>query len=227
MKALPQYASVGQGRVDGKKGEYSPIFYKKDKFKLNDYGMFWLSETPEVPSVGWDAALTRVCTWAKLTEKSEGYTVWFFNLYLDHVGVKAREESVKQVLKTIKEMCGDQPVVLTGDFNVDQTNIGYKLLADSKELEDCYEVAKVCYALNGTFNDFNPNAKTNSRIDHIFVSPQFVVDRYAVLTDTYRAEVGEAKSETSGNFPKEVGLMKTVARMPSDHFPICAVLELK
>ncbi|HBL77024.1 MAG: endonuclease [Bacteroidetes bacterium GWF2_42_66] len=219
---LPGYAYIGVGRSDGKnEGEFAPIFYKEDKFKLLQSGHFWLSETQDKPNVGWDAALPRICTWGKFKLKDDGNTFWFFNLHLDHKGVNARLESSKLVIQKIREMCGKDPVVLTGDFNVDQTSEGYKILCSSELLRDSYELAEIRYALNGTANAFNPNLKTDSRIDHIFVSKGFNVQRYGVLTDSYRSETSKSSEEIkSGNFPKELTLHQYDIRLPSDHYPV-------
>jgi len=229
LDQLPEYNYIGVGRTDGKeKGEYSPIFYKRDKFLLEKSGTFWLSETESKPSVGWDAALPRICTWGKFKIKDSGEIFWFFNLHMDHIGVKARLESSKQVLAKIRAFCGDEPVILTGDFNVDQTSDGYKLLCESGLLLDSYEAAQIRYALNGTFNDFDPTLKTDSRIDHVYVSKGFKVMRYGVLTDTYRVEADSSNAEIkSSNFPKEVSLQKFIPRTPSDHFPVKVQLNFE
>ncbi len=226
LAGLPAYDYVGVGRDDGKtKGEYAPIFYQKDKFTALESGHFWLSDITDRPNKGWDAALPRICTWAKLKDLETGFEFFFFNLHMDHVGVEARKNSAKLVLKKITDMCGDQPVILAGDFNVDQHSANYAVLEGSDLLNDAYEVAGVRYALNGTFNNFKPDMKTDSRIDHVFVSPFFTVERYGVLTDTYRTEIKDSQSEQSGNFPREVSLTKYVARTPSDHFPVKVVLS--
>jgi endonuclease/exonuclease/phosphatase family metal-dependent hydrolase len=226
MADLPGYAYVGVGRDDGKtKGEYAPIFFQKDKFKALESGHFWLSEITDRPNKGWDAALPRICTWVKFKEIKSGFEFLFFNLHMDHIGVEARTNSAKLVLKKITEMGADKPVILTGDFNVDQHSPNYAVLAESDLLDDSYEIAKVRYALNGTFNSFRPDRKTDSRIDHVFVSPSFVVERYGVLTDTYRTEIEDSTPEKDGNFPKEVSSSKYVARTPSDHFPVEVVLR--
>lgn len=226
LAGLPGYDYVGVGRDDGKtKGEYAPIFYQKDQFKALKSGHFWLSEITDRPNKGWDAALPRICTWAKFKDVETGFEFFFFNLHMDHIGVEARKNSAKLVLKRITEMCDGKPVILAGDFNVDQHSPDYAVLAGSDLLNDAYEVAEVRYALNGTFNDFKIDMKTNSRIDHVFVSPAFKVARYGVLTDTYRSKIEDSKSEKSGNFPKEVSLTKYVARVPSDHFPVKVVLR--
>lgn len=225
VELLPHYGYVGIGRDDGKTGgEYSPVFYKKERFELLDEGTFWLSTTPDVPSKGWDAALPRVCSWAKLLDKEHSKKLWFFNLHMDHIGVEARRESAKLVLEKITEMCGDETVILTGDFNVDQTNESYLLLENSSQLSDCYESAEICYAFNGTFNDFQADGMSNSRIDHIFVSNDLKVDRYGILTDTYRTPIQTEGEEQSADFPEEIYRKKAEIRLPSDHFPIKVML---
>lgn len=226
LKALPGYDYVGVGRDDGKtKGEYAPIFYKKEQFEPLRSGHFWLSEITDRPNKGWDAALPRICTWVKLKNRQTGFEFYFFNLHMDHVGVLARKKSAELVLAKIKAMCGSDPVILTGDFNVDQHHENYAVLANSGILTDAYTAADECYALNGTFNDFNPNMLTDSRIDHIFVSSVFHVDRYGILTDTYRSEIAGSKSVKSGNFPQEVSMKEYTPRIPSDHFPVKVILS--
>lgn len=226
LAGLPEFNYIGVGRDDGKtKGEYAPIFYQKEKFKVLDSGHFWLSETTDRPNKGWDAALPRICTWAKFKDVKTNSIFFFFNLHMDHIGVEARKNSSILVLKKIKEMCNGKPVILTGDFNVDQHNANYDILEQSDLLSDSFETAKIRYALNGTFNGFKIDTKTESRIDHIFISHEFTAEGYGILTDTYRTEIADSKPETSGNFPKEVSLTKYVARTPSDHFPVKVVLS--
>lgn len=228
LKVLPDYGYVGVGRDDGKtEGEYAPIFYNKETVKLIKTGDFWLSENTTSPNKGWDAVLPRICTWGEFRDIKGKFNFWFFNLHMDHVGVKARQESAKLVLAKIKEMCGNDPVILTGDFNVDQTHESYRLLNNSGVLHDSFEEAKIRYALNGTFNAWDPNLKTDSRIDHVFVSNSFIVDKYGVLTDTYRSPRGDSKTIQSGNFPKEVSLKEYDARLLSDHFPVRVELTYK
>lgn len=152
----------------------------------------------------------------------------FFNLHMDHVGVQARAESAKLILEKIKEFPKKLPAILTGDFNVDQTSESYQLLDGSGIMRDSYEIADFRYAPNGTFNGFHPDRKTDSRIDHLFLTKEFEVKKYGILTDTYRSEAKEsARKEQNGNFPKEVSLSKYEARTPSDHFPVMIVVEVK
>ena len=224
---LPGYDYIGIGRDDGKwKGEHSAIFYKTDMFDLLDHGDFWLSQTPEVPSVGWDASMNRICTWGHFKVKSTRQELYFFNLHMDHIGVQARMESAKLVVAKIKEICGGKPVFLTGDFNVDQTNPIYSVFVESGILKDSYEACEIRYALDGTANGFDPNSFTTSRIDHVFVSPGTRVIRYGVLTDTYRTKTPEAEEYANGNFPKEISFQAYQARTPSDHFPLKVIIEL-
>ena len=225
---LPGYEYIGIGRNDGeKKGEYSAIFYKTALFDLLDHGDFWLSQTPDVPSIGWDASQHRICTWGHFRVKATKQDFFYFNLHMDHIGVQARMESAKLVVSKIREICKGEPVILTGDFNVDQTNPIYNVFVESGVLSDSYEICEIRYALDGTANGFDPNSFTNSRIDHVFVSPGSRVLRYGVLTDTYRTMTPEAQKYENGNFPKEISFQAYQARTPSDHFPVKVILQLK
>ncbi|NQD71505.1 endonuclease/exonuclease/phosphatase family protein [Sphingobacterium shayense] len=219
---LPGYAYVGVGRQDGKDaGEFAPIFYKKDMFNVLDSGNFWLSETPDKPSKGWDAALPRICTYIHLEEKNTGKKLWFFNLHMDHVGTKAREESSKLVVRRIKDMLKPhEAAVLTGDFNVDQNNPIYNIIEQSGVIRDSYVVAPLRYAWSGTFNAFDTNLFTDSRIDHVFVTEHLKVKNYAILTESYRAPKASSREVKKGDFPKELSFKDYEAKLPSDHFPI-------
>jgi len=186
LAQLDGYDAIGRARDDGQDtGEFSPIFYKKDRLRLLDNGTFWLSETPDQVSFGWDAACRRVCTWGKFKTRKGGFTFYHFNLHMDHIGVTARREGAKLVVERIRSIAKGAPVVLTGDFNVDQHDEVYRIFSESGILNDSYTHARLRFAENGTFVDFDPDAKTGSRIDHIFVSPGFAVDNYGVLTDGY------------------------------------------
>lgn len=227
LDMLKGYARIGIGRDDGKEaGEFSAIFYKTDKFKLLKHGDFWMSAVTGKPNKGWDAVLPRICTWGQFREIKSGHIFYFFNLHMDHVGVLARKESSKLVLDTVRKMAGKTPTILTGDFNVDQNNESYTLINTSGLLKDAYELSPVKYALNGTFNAFNINAKTDSRIDHIFLTKNFKVKRYGILTDSYRApQPDSTQAANSDNFPREVRLGRFLAKLPSDHYPVLAEVE--
>lgn len=218
---LPSYEYIGVGRDDGKEGgEHSAIFYDARKFELLDSGNFWLSETPEKPGIGWDAACVRICTWGKFRNRESGKEFRFFNLHLDHVGEIARIESVKLVQTKIRESGIDIPTFLTGDFNVDQTHPMYEVLSDSDFLSDSFCTANLVYAFNGTYNAYRTDGYTDSRIDHIFVSNDVTVEKYGVLTDTYRTAQSDSADYDIENFPKELTLKAYKSRTPSDHFPV-------
>ena len=226
QKLLPDYSFTGCGRDDGKEaGEHAAIFFRKDKFNLLDSGTFWLSQTPAIPGRGWDADLPRICTWAKLRKSDGTGNLFVFNTHFDHRGTQARLESAKLIVAKIKELAPDEPVILTGDFNVDQSSESYKALHDSGMLADSFETAADRYALNGTANAFKPDSKTESRIDHVFHTRQFKPVRYGILTDTYRTLVADSAETQSGNFPGEVKFRTYQTRLPSDHFPVLVEFE--
>lgn len=225
---LQDYDYVGVGRDDGAQGgEYSPVFYKKERFTLLDSGTFWLSETPDKVSKGWDARHRRVCSWGYFKDKVSRRKFWFFNLHMDHIGIVARRESAKLVVARIAEMCGkNASVVLTGDFNVAQDNEIYCIFADCGFLKDSYEVAEFRFAPTGTFNSFKPQNFTTRRIDHIWVSDNARVDRYGVLTyHFWSSESGE--NSRLNDAPKEIRAEKRTVRLPSDHYPVNVFLSFK
>lgn len=205
--ALPQYACIGGGRNDGKTaGEYSPICYRTERIKCLDSGMFWLSETPEVVgSKGWDAKYPRICTWGHFKDKKTGKKFWMFNLHMDHRGVEARKQSALLVMDRIRTMCGKQPYILLGDFNVNQYNPIYPMMMESGLFQDSYDVAQTRFAPNGSMNHFKSDFYTDSRIDHVLLAPSFTVLDYALLTYVYWTE------EESGKYR---------LRLPSDHYPV-------
>lgn len=178
------FEAVGAGRDDGKrKGEFSPIFYNKNRFSKKDGGVFWLSQTPDVPSKGWDAMFNRVCTWVRLYDKLNKKEFLVFNTHYDHVGVQARIESAKLVKQKIQEIAPKLPVVYTGDLNVtpetDAIATIKSFLSDSKEIS-----IEPPYGPDGTFNGFKFNSPLKDRIDYVFVNKGFKVQKYGVLTDS-------------------------------------------
>lgn len=208
-----QYKVIGT-ETDPRKdvGEHSPIFYNPDKVKLLDNGMFWLSETPNVPGKGWDGMYPRVCTWGKFRHRVTGKIFYHFNIHLDHVGTEAQLRSAQLVLQQIKKIAGKHHAVLTGDFNVDQTSDSYSIFVNDGLLVDTYESAKFRFAENGTFNNFDTTGYTTSRIDHIMVTRNIEAERYAILTNSYWSE------DKDGNKTR---------RNPSDHYPVFVKLLLK
>ena len=230
LAGLPDYDYEGVGRDDGKQaGEYSPILYKKERFKKLEGGTFWISETPEKVGVkGWDAALPRICSYVHLQDKVTKKRFWFFNLHMDHIGVEARREGAKLIAKKITEMCGKEPAFVSGDFNVDQHNEAYRTILNTGILYDSYEVADKKFATTGTFNSFDSNLFTESRIDHIFVTEHVTVNNYAVLTDGYwTPNEKSGKSRKGEAAPQEIDFSPYEHRCPSDHYPIAAKITFK
>jgi len=167
LEALPEYAYVGVGRDNGEtKGEYSAVFYLKEKFKLLESKTFWLSETPEEVSVGWDAALPRICTYAQFKERTTGHVFWHFNTHFDHVGKAARVNSALLIIEKIKSLVSPQSVfVLTGDFNASPNELPITHLKNA--FRDPLEYIELS-GPDGTFNAFNLQAPLDHRIDYIF-----------------------------------------------------------
>ena len=202
---LPQYTRYGIGRNDGKdQGEHSAIYFKKDKFDLLNKGDFWLSETPDKPSLGWDAkCCNRICSWIYLRDKKSGKNFYFFNAHFDHQGIEARKESSKLVLQRIKEIAGLQPVIFTGDLNGAHQSEWYQTIATSGILKDAYKEVAHPYAVNASFNSFGKVHGRTEIIDHVFTSQHFTIQKWGLLTDTYHG------------------------KFPSDHFPVMVELTLK
>ena len=133
----------------------------------------------------------------------------------------ARQEAAKLVTERIRTIANGKPVILTGDFNVDQTNTIYSTFTNSGLLDDSYEKARRRFAENGTFNGFDPELKTDSRIDHVFVSPCFDVERYGVLTNCYWVPTETTEeSQKAPDAPQEISFRKFEKRLPSDHYPV-------
>lgn len=183
QKAFPQYKHVGVGRDDGRKaGEFMAIFYLKSNFKLLGHGTYWLSETPEQVSKGWDAACKRTLTWVQLQEKSTGKTFYYFNTHLDHLGETARRESVKLIARIIEEKVpAGTPVILGGDMNSDINSPIFAPLADIG-LQSARDQAPLTDH-QATFNGFG---SASTVIDHLFLRDAVPLS-FRTLTDEYGA----------------------------------------
>jgi len=202
-KALPEYNHAGVGRDGNNTGEASNIFYKKERFQLKDSGTFWLSETPDVVSKGWDAAYNRVCTYVLLKDKKRKKQFWFFNTHLDNVGVTARRKGIELILSRMKEMnTSNLPVIFTGDLNSEPNDPLIQYL--KTQLTDTHEVSMhKPFGPSGSFNDFKHDQPVTMLIDYIFISQNspFLVNKYAILSDS-----------------KDL-------RYPSDHLPVYVELD--
>ncbi|MYM97956.1 endonuclease/exonuclease/phosphatase family protein [Duganella vulcania] len=204
LDALGDFARVGAGRDDGRDaGEHSAIFYRSARFALEDHGDFWLSATPEKPSLGWDArCCKRIATWARLRDKPTGQVFVVLNAHFDHEGVVARRESAQLLLQRGRALAGALPLIVMGDFNSTPDSEAYATIGAA--LRDARGISQTPpYGPVATFNDFDVTRPARERIDYIFLSPQWQVLRYAVLTDSVDA------------------------RYPSDHFPVVTRLRLR
>jgi endonuclease/exonuclease/phosphatase family metal-dependent hydrolase len=197
------YAAIGVGRDDGKaKGEFSPIHYDPSRYSVEASGTFWLSPSPDLPSKGWDAALPRICTWARFSSAA-GERFYVFNVHYDHIGQEARVESSKLVATKIASLNTEGiPVIWMGDFNVTPDNPAYLYPLSQPNWKDARLISQTpSYGPKGTFTAFEWDRMPDGIIDHIFVQGKIDVLRHGILTDNYGK------------------------KYPSDHFPVLAEIR--
>lgn len=190
LERLPGYGYIGVGREDGRTaGEYSAVFYLKEHFLPLNSGNFWLSQTPEIPgSRGWDAACERIVTWAIFREKESGRKLAFFNTHFDHVGQEARRQSAGLLLNKIKELAGNLPVIVSGDFNARPDSEPVRILLESGFLVDSRSSAAAVAGPSWSFHGFGRVPEEERQlIDFIFTSPHFRVLEYQNIFD----EIGD------------------------------------
>jgi len=201
---LPGYASLGVGRYDGKKaGEYSPIFFKEERFRVLTSETFWLSPTPDVPSKGWDAALNRICTFAQFFDLESEQSFWVFNTHFDHVGEVARMKSSVLILQKIKEVTNGtrQAVIFCGDLNLNDDHPTITFL--QSQMKDALLVSQqVKSNMNSTFNNFDLEKEASKRIDYIFTNKKLAVLTFETIVERFGVSY------------------------PSDHFPIFTSLKM-
>lgn len=204
----PGWARIGVGRDADGGGEFSAIYYRTGRFELVDHGTFWLSPTPDVPgSVGWDAALPRICTWGRFRDRQSGTVFVHANTHFDHQGETARRESARLLVARLTEVSGDDPLVLTGDFNVTPETETHRTLASAfRDARDATETPPKGIA--ATWNAFG-QADLTARIDYVFVRGAVRVLRFATRDGT----IGDALGTDN-------------RRYPSDHFPVEATVLL-
>lgn len=203
--SLLQYDNVGIGRDGIGKGESSNIFYKKERFRVKESNTFWLSETPNEISKGWDAAFNRVCTYALFKDLKTKQLFWVFNTHLDHIGDDAKTKGIQLILSKIKELNVRKfPVIFMGDFNSEPNE--NRVITLKKVMDDSREVSQEKpFGPSGTFNNFIHNKPVTKLIDYIFISKNSIlkVKKYAVLSDS-----------------KDL-------RYPSDHLPVYVEIHFK
>lgn len=166
----------GVGRADGAtQGEYAPIWYDSIVFELQQQGTFWLSETPASPSIGWDAALPRICSWVVLKHNSDGRLLWVFNTHLDHQGALAREKSTALIAKMAAAVPEHPPILILGDFNSTPQETPHQVFQREGWL-DARATAEKREGPIGTFPDFD-GKRPEKRIDFLYyknLPPPFI-----------------------------------------------------
>lgn len=207
-ESLQGYSMIGVGRDDGKEaGEFAPLGWRSAIFSLVDHGTFWLSTTPDRPSTGWDAALPRLATWAVLRHNRTGRDIRVLNTHFDHVGTQAREEAARMIAAWVADgEAAGSPTIVLGDFNVPTESPPYRALVGgtARSLRDARRIsATEPYGPPGTFTGWAIDRDAPAPIDHIFVTGDWVVQRHWVSTQHWGG------------------------RLPSDHYPVMADLELQ
>lgn len=206
LSQLTGYSHIGVGRDDGKEaGEYSCIFYNKQRFDVVQQSTFWLSQTPDSVSFGWNAACRRVCTYGLFRDKKTTKQLWVFNTHFDHLGDTARIESAKLITEKVLQLTSTKyPVIIMGDFNSKPEEAPAKYMTQYfKNAREASEEKP--YGSADTWNAFAFDKKPSGCIDYIFLSrhAEMQVKKFATITDSYDM------------------------KYPSDHFPILATIELK
>lgn len=192
QQRLPRYKFLGVGRDDGRQaGEYSAIFYDTIRLQPLQSGTFWLSQTPEVPgSKSWDAAITRIVTWARFRDRVNNKEFFAFNTHFDHIGKEARRESARLLLNRIHQMAGAMPVVLTGDFNAKPTDEPIQVLTDATALIQVKDAKALSrqphYGPTGTFTGFGARERDDDPIDYIFIRNGVEVLQHATLSQSWQ-----------------------------------------
>lgn len=203
-QSLNRYDYIGVGRDDGREeGEYSCIFFRKDKFTPVQSSTFWLSPWPDSVSFGWNAACRRVCTYGLFKSIQTGELLWVFNTHFDHISGEARLESAKLIIRKIGELNKEGlPVVLSGDFNSRPDDPPSRYILE--HMKNSRAISPIVWGGPDTWNAFKFNSKPDGCIDYIFVSdtPRIRIRKFATLTDSYEM------------------------KYPSDHFPVMATLIL-
>ena len=209
-KELSDFSWIGIGRDDGKEaGEYSAIFYKKDKYDKLESNTFWLSQTPGKPGLGWDAVCNRIVTWGKFKDKAAGIIFYIFNTHFDHMGKLARKNSALLIKRTIDSLCSGEPVIITGDFNSSVDSEPYRIITSpegsSKNLfQNSENISSAKHeGPEGTFTGFDMTKEPTGPIDFVFVSKGIKVNSHKTISAKFNNHY------------------------PSDHFPVLTELVLE
>jgi endonuclease/exonuclease/phosphatase family metal-dependent hydrolase len=200
---LLEYKVIGNGRDGEQKGEQCSIFYNEKIVEVLESDTFWLSDTPEKVSKGWDAQLNRICTYALFKNKKTKEVFWVFNTHFDHIGLIARANSVQLIHEMgVSKNKMNHPIVIMGDLNSEPETDQVKFLNDN--YLNAKKEASFVYNAIGTYNGFDFFKPVTAEIDYIFFSKKKVtIQKYAVLTDSYSC------------------------KYPSDHFPVLVEFQIQ
>ena len=177
------YDYIGVGRDDGKqKGEQMGILFNKKAVKLLKWGTYWLSETPDKPSMGWDAACYRTATWALLKDKATGKKFYYVNTHLDHVGWEARKNGLALIMNRVAAMNKEgYPLVITGDFNMTVDRPEFDEI--KARMHNAREEA-VTTDHHNTYNGWG-KARATAIIDYVWYSGFSSCIEYETITKPY------------------------------------------
>lgn len=191
---FPEYGMLGEARHGGRRDEFNAIFYRKDRFRVQASGDFWLSDTPEVPaSRSWGNLVPRMATWARLIDKDSGHAFAHVNTHLDHLVPSARRKGAELISRRAPR---DVPLLLTGDFNALQQGRTYRYLTGAVGLLDSRWASRTAVSTkwNATYHRFT--GRGLYRIDYILGRGVLDFSQYAVVRD------------------------RVQGKLPSDHFPV-------
>ena len=188
FRTMEEYDLLGTGREGPGQGEHMTILYRKDRFQLLDSATFWLSETPDTVSLGWDAAYNRICTWAKFLDRKSGNDFYFFNTHLDHMGPIAQREGARLLVRKIDEITGQDslPIFCTGDFNSRPESEPIAVM--TQRLHSAKSVSQTPpYNAQITYRGLTVEALDTmdvGEIDYLFVNDRVEVLKFGVLSDS-------------------------------------------
>ena len=215
-------------RPETDESEHLPIAFLSNELQCVQQGRFWLSDTPETPSIGWDACYARICSWAQLYSPQQKSTIWVMNTHLDHKGIQAREEGVKLIKERISHLVGQDTAVLMGDLNLfpdfGGPEVYQSILQGQNGLHDVRDQTDQHYGPDGTWIGWQydpypcPPNKVGSRLDHIFTTGPCAVLQEGVLN--FSVDTHQAVHDPYPNalLPERL--------YPSDHLPVLADLVI-
>ena len=190
-----RYAWVGEctGDKESRKTHYNPVFYKKERLEVLEWGTLPFSET--AGTIGYGAMYARNCTWVKFHDLKTGKVFYFFNSHFDHQGVEAREVSAEILVAAVRRIAAGAPAFLTGDFNSDESTVPYKLILKSGFIDDTMTAVpdpqNAEYFSMSRYRSIDTVKKNGKHIDHVFYTPNAAkVNSWKLILDSYDGKFG-------------------------------------